>query len=292
VGEWRVGPIGSPASLLASVRLHLSGPEYFRHLLAKRRPDSNKGSYGHVLVVGGAPGKTGAAEMAGVAALRAGAGLVTVACSADRLFTPELMTASLAPAFDSLPVPNKDVIAMGPGLGVAPELVLETIARARVPLVLDADALNSLVGQTWRGGCCITPHPGEMARLAGTAVAEVQKDRLGIARAYAVDHGCTVVLKGHRTVIAFPDGRAWINPTGTAGMATGGTGDILTGLIAGFLAQSPSDAEAAVIAAVYLHGLAGELGARSLGEQALLATDLLTWLPEAIRVCRNVPNVL
>jgi NAD(P)H-hydrate epimerase len=159
-------------------------------------------------------------------------------------------------------------------------------------VVLDADALNSLAGQQWRARCFITPHPGEMSRLAGITVGEVQKDRLAAAMTYAAAHGCCVVLKGHRTVIAFPDGRAWINPTGTPGMATGGTGDILTGLIAGLIAQAPDEPDIALLAAVYLHGLAGQFGVRELGEQCLLATDLLTYLPEAIRACRELPDEL
>lgn len=293
MGRWSVGHIGSHESLMADVKLHLNGPRYFRQLLADRPLDSNKGSYGHVLVVGGAPGKAGAAEMAGLAALRSGAGLVTVACSADTMATPELMTGPLSSDFGSLPLKRKDVIAMGPGLGHAPNLVRETVDQSSVPLVLDADALNSLDGAKWRAGssfCVITPHPGEMARLAGAGIPDVQKDRLAIAQHYSAEHGCAVVLKGHRTVIAFPDGRAWINPTGSPAMATGGTGDILTGLIAGFIAQADKTPEAGVLAAVYLHGLAGRIGAGKLTEQCLLATDLLTYLPEAIRACRNLSD--
>jgi NAD(P)H-hydrate epimerase len=295
LGKWRVGHIGSPATLMERVKLHLNGPEYFRHLLTPRPPESNKGSYGHVLVVGGATGKTGAAEMAGVAALRAGAGLVTVACSADRLYTRELMTSPLPGNYAGLPLDRKSAIAIGPGLNLAPELVRETLEQSPLPLVIDADGLNSLAGQRWQTGpsfCVLTPHPGEMSRLTGMPVAEVQKDRLGVTRAYAAQQGCAVVLKGHRSVVAFPDGRAWINPTGTPGMATGGTGDILTGLIAGLLAQTTESPEAAVLAAVYLHGLAGELGVGVLGEHCLLATDLLTYLPEAIRASRNLPDEL
>jgi NAD(P)H-hydrate epimerase len=154
-------------------------------------------------------------------------------------------------------------------------------------MVIDADALNALAGHEWQApqqhARILTPHPGEMSRLSGLSVADVQADRLTAARAYASKHGCIVVLKGHRTVIAAADGRAWINPTGSPAMSTGGTGDILTGLIAGLLAQHPSQPLDATLAAVWLHGRAGEFGAARLTEPALLATDLLTYLPEAIR---------
>jgi NAD(P)H-hydrate epimerase len=136
----------------------------------------------------------------------------------------------------------------------------------------------------------LTPHPGEMARLTGKTTADIQADRIGVARAYATEHGVTLVLKGQRTVIAFPDGRAWINPTGTPAMGKGGSGDILTGLIAGLVAQFPERADQAVAAAVYLHGLAGQLGAQALGDKGLLATDLLQYLPDAMEECAQVPH--
>src|SRR5262249_4913585 len=135
----------------------------------------------------------------------------------------------------------------------------------------------------------LTPHPGEMSRLAASTVAEVQADRVGVARKFATERQVVLVLKGHRTLIAFPDGRVWINPTGSPSMATGGTGDILTGFVAGFLAQFPQQPDLAVAAAVYLHGLAGQLGAVELGEQALLATDLLRYFPRAVEECVRNP---
>jgi NAD(P)H-hydrate epimerase len=154
-----------------------------------------------------------------------------------------------------------------------------------VPMVVDADALNALAGSDWHGVGhlrVLTPHPGEMGRLTGKSIAEVQGDRVACARALAQERGVVLVLKGERTLIAFPDGHVWINPTGSPAMATGGTGDVLTGLVAGMLAQFPKEPELAVAAAVYLHGRAGELGAAELTEQAFLATDLLTYLPDAI----------
>jgi ADP-dependent NAD(P)H-hydrate dehydratase / NAD(P)H-hydrate epimerase len=296
VGEWVVGAIGTPASLLDSVQVHLTQPADFAALLAPRNRDGNKGKYGHVLVIGGAEGKTGAAEMAGLAALRAGAGLVTVACSDQRLRHPELMTAPLPHDRNALSeaAERKTVLAVGPGLGTsdeAKELVGRVLDECGQPTVIDADALNILAAMKWDEPgrpVVLTPHPGEMSRLTGLGIPEIQADRIGVAREYARGHGCVLVLKGEGTVIAFPDGRAWINPTGSPAMATGGSGDILTGITAGFLAQFPDNPEPAILAAVYLHGLAGELGAKSLGEQALIATDLLRYLPEAMRACARL----
>ncbi|MCC7176098.1 MAG: NAD(P)H-hydrate dehydratase [Bryobacterales bacterium] len=308
VGELHVCPIGSPAWLFEddeSVWLSVVEPAMFRALLAPRPRGSHKGDFGHVLVVGGSRGKTGAAAMAGMSALRAGAGLVTVAsaqCAVPVIaaHAPELMTEPLAEtagggialqAAEELRslVKGKDVVALGPGLGADPEtaaLVRRMAAETPQYLVIDADGLNALAGAEFKGSNLIlTPHPGEMARLAGIRPAEVQADRLAVARDFAVARGLALVLKGQRTLIAFPDGRVWVNPTGSPAMATGGSGDVLTGLIAGFLAQAPQEAEAAIAAGVYLHGLAGELGAKALGEQALVATDLLEFLPEAVDEC-------
>jgi NAD(P)H-hydrate epimerase len=152
-------------------------------------------------------------------------------------------------------------------------------------MVVDADALNALAGQRSRfeGPRIFTPHPGEMSRLTGKTIAEIQQDRIGAARAYSTEHHVYLVLKGDRSVIAFPDGRVWINPTGSPSMATGGTGDVLTGMIAGLVAQFPKQLEQALIAAVYLHGRSGELGADVLGEKSFMATDLFEFLPEAMR---------
>jgi NAD(P)H-hydrate epimerase len=286
MGEIRVAPIGTPDSLLETT-LHVTNFADFQAVLAPRARDTNKGTYGHVLVVGGAEGKTGAAEMAGLAALRAGAGLVTVACSDARLRTPELMTSPLPRDAHALhaAAERKIVVAVGPGLGLDAAEVVCAALDLPLPVVLDADALNLIAGSDWRGTATrvITPHPGEMARLCGCTIAEIQADRVAAARAYAAQHNAIVVLKGHRSITAFPDGRAFVNPTGSPAMATGGSGDILTGLIAGLLAQF--DVEPAVLGAVYLHGLAGELGAAALGEPALIATDLLQYLPEAMRAC-------
>jgi NAD(P)H-hydrate epimerase len=166
------------------------------------------------------------------------------------------------------------------------EVVRRLVAETPQYVVVDADALNALAGTGFRGrNLVLTPHPGEMGRLTGRRPAEVQADRLSVARTFARERGLTLVLKGQRTLLAFADGRVWVNPTGSPAMATGGSGDILTGLMAGLLAQSPQAADTAIAAAVYLHGRAGELGAAALGERPLIATDLLEFLPEAMEEC-------
>lgn len=315
-GKLHVVPIGSPAGLFEeddSIYLSLIEPAWFGPLLAPRAPGAHKGDFGHVLVVGGSRGKTGAAAMAGLAALRAGAGLVTVATAESALpviagHAPELMTEPLAEtdsggissrAFDygrmAALVERKSVLALGPGIGSHPETVdfaRRLVAEFPAPMVIDADGLNALAGVRFQPVAprILTPHPGEMARLCALTAGQVQADRVGVARSFAVERGLTVVLKGQRSLIAFPDGRVWINPTGTPAMASGGSGDILTGLIAGLLAQYPTRAELAVAAAVYLHGLAGELGAAELGEKALIATDLVSFLPEAMEECARVSD--
>jgi NAD(P)H-hydrate epimerase len=307
VGELRVGAIGSPPELYAGAWLELLEPAMFRELLAPRQPAGHKGDYGHVLVVAGSRGKTGAAAMAGMAALRTGAGLVTVASAQSAIaeiaaHAPELMTEPL-PETESGSIAlnatlealahGMSVVAMGPGLGRAPQIaaMVQTLTAAfEGPMVLDADALVGQIAGTPARPRILTPHPGEMARLTGKSIAEIQADRLGAARAYATEHGVTLVLKGQRTVIAFPDGRVWINPTGTPAMGKGGSGDILTGIVAGMVAQFPERADQAVAAAVYLHGLAGQLGAQALGEKCLLATDLLRYLPQAMEDCAGLPH--
>lgn len=279
VGKMIVADIGIPQEFLQS-DLHLSEFHDFAPLFKPRKRDSNKGMYGHVLVIGGAPGKSGAAAMAGLAALRAGAGLVSVACADSSKLVPELMTES----FEHFSLERKTVIAVGPGLGPAQELVANLMAVAKVPLVIDADGLNSIAGTDFRGHgvqTILTPHPGEMARLVGGKFT----DRLTTAREFARERNVCLVLKGQGTLIALPDGNVWVNPTGSPSMAKGGTGDILTGMIAGMVAQHPDDIANAVRAAVWLHGRAGELGAEEWTDKCLLATELLNYLPRAMREC-------
>jgi len=307
-----VAEIGSPQeAIVSALRLNVITSHELAALVAPRPVESNKGSYGHVLVVGGSLGKAGAAAMAGSAALRAGAGLSTVATPRSVLatvagFQAELMTEPL-PETDAGTISanaqnqieelakGKSVLAIGPGISRNPqtsELVRALVVKLRTPMVVDADGLNAFEGRTeelnGKGRTLvITPHPGEMARLAASTIADVQKDRLGVARKFAREHELIVVLKGHRTLVVRPDGEAWVNMTGNPGMATGGTGDILTGMTAGMIAQNTKNPFAAVLAAVHLHGLAGDVMRERVGEHSLVATDLLRGLPEAFRRTQN-----
>ncbi len=278
LGELRICPIGSPERLLAS-HLHLSEPRDFDAVLAPRARDAHKGNFGHVLIVGGERGKTGAAEMAGLAALRAGAGWVSVHSEAASL-PAELMA---APHLDDLS--KYTVLAVGPGLGANPQ-ARDLYRNARQPMVVDADALNTLAKAKLPPAPALrvfTPHPAEMRRLQPKAIG----DRVADARAYAVENGIVLVLKGQRSLIAFPDGQVFVNPTGTPALAKAGSGDILTGLIASLLAQFPLFPQPAILAAVWLHGKAGEVAEKHLTERCVIATDLLTYLPHAFRDLLN-----
>jgi hydroxyethylthiazole kinase-like uncharacterized protein yjeF len=317
-GKLRIVPIGTPPELLENNRdlwLALSEPALFRHLLLPRVSDSNKGSYGHALIFAGARGKTGAASMSGLAALRAGAGLSTVASAESAIdaiasYAPEVMTEPL-PETETGSISNrgletgvlaailekKTVVACGPGLGSHPEtiqFIRRLVDEVDQPMVIDADALNALARKEFHGSAVrvLTPHPGEMARMVRRSIPEVQADRLGMAQAFATERNAWLVLKGSRSVVAAPDGRVWINPTGSPALATGGTGDVLTGMIAGLIAQFPNQIEACVLAGVYLHGRAGELGAAQIGEQSFTATDIFRYLPEAIREAADLSNSL
>ena len=313
-GPILVTGIGTPpAAVQSSLGLHAITAADIQPALSQRPPDSHKGAFGHVLVVGGSLGKSGAAAMAGMAALRSGAGLVTVATPRSVVasvagFAPELMTEPLPEtsdgtiALDALGKleeieENKSVVAVGPGLSRHPdsaEFVRLLAAKCKLPLVIDADGLNAFEAKTdelhgRNRPLIITPHPGEMARLTGSSTALVQKDRIKVARDFAATHNCIVILKGSHTVVADHDGNAWINTTGNPGMATGGTGDILTGMVAGLVAQVVSGKLKSdharlmqrVLAAVYLHGLAGDLARDRMGEYSLIATDILRFLPAA-----------
>lgn len=311
-GPTVIAPIGSPPEAIVSqLGLHLSTPMDFAALLAPRAREGNKGKYGHVVVIGGSVGKAGAAAMAGFAALRAGAGLSTVATPKSVLSTvasyhPEVMTEPLAETEHGtislravgLPLDallKLKTIAIGPGItrnSETAEFVRTVVTRGDKSLVVDADALNAFEGTAdklnGRGRTVvITPHPGEMSRLTGLTIAEIQTNRLDVARKFAREHVLIVVLKGHRTLIAAPDGNVWVNPTGNPGMATGGTGDVLTGMVAGLIAQHPQHALEATALAVYLHGLAGDIAAASVGEGSLVATDLVRFLPQAFAQVRT-----
>jgi ADP-dependent NAD(P)H-hydrate dehydratase / NAD(P)H-hydrate epimerase len=310
-----VAPIGSPEeAMVSTLGVHWAGSS-LQMVQAPRAAAANKGNFGHVLIVGGSVGRSGAPAMTSLATLRAGAGLVTVAAPAPIVpqvaaIAPELMTwpleASLtggiaaenasAEALAAV-LERKTVIAVGPGLGQRGETVdffSALLRQSKVPLVIDADALNILAAERMlleelagmaHGGRIVvmTPHPGEMARLAEKSVAEIQANRLQVARAFARHNSVTLVLKGARTIIAHPDGAVAVNTSGNPGMAKGGSGDLLTGLIAGLIAQYNDDPQRAVEAAVYLHGLASDMAVRRSDEHTLLATDCLRYLPRAFR---------
>jgi NAD(P)H-hydrate epimerase len=292
-----VAPIGSPDDAIQSAT-NLTWAGASKAITERpRTPDANKGLYGHVLIAAGGRGKSGAPAMASLAALRAGAGLVTAAVPQSILatvaaITPELMTlplqegpsgeiaaSNLEPERLRTLIERATVLAMGPGMGPEPEeFVLGMIEKTTLPLVVDADALNILAKHPdkidGRGRTVVlTPHPGEMARLTGISTKEVQANREPLAREFATQHNVTVVLKGWRTLIAHPDGRIAINSTGNPGMAKGGSGDILTGIVAALLAQHPEHPAEAVEAAVYLHGLAADFAVREQDEHTMLATD-------------------
>lgn len=300
--------IGTPEeAIVSSLGLEVITTADLPIITTPRPADAHKGSFGHALIFGGSLGRSGAAAMAGMAALAVGAGLSTVATPRSALanvaaFAPELMTepleeteagtASGAALTGLLPLlKDKTVVAVGPGLSrhsATVWAVREFLRKCDLPVVLDADGLNAFEGavQELDGGkraLVLTPHPGEMGRLTALKTAEVQQKRVEIAREFARQHKAIVVLKGHRTVVAEPDGKAWINLTGNPGMAKGGTGDVLTGMIAGLVAQHPKRIMEAVLAGVYLHGLAGDIAVQQTGERSLLATSLLTAIPGAFR---------
>lgn len=313
VGELVVADLGIPPRLVDEVeepagRLELLVGEELAGLLPPRERGGHKGSYGHALLVAGAPGKAGAAILAARGAVRAGAGLVTIGVPEPILPTVDLgsiesMTLGLPAEGSGLlaeeaaervleAAKGKAVLALGPGLGQEPGAVAairRMVLEAPLPVVADADAVNAFAGRAGdlkdrTHGTVLTPHPGELGRLLGIPAAEVQADRLAVARRAAEATGAVVVLKGSLTLVAAPGGEAWINPTGNPGMATGGSGDVLTGMLAGLLAQREAfalDLLDAVLLAVYLHGLAGDLAAARMGEQALAAGDLLDFLPAA-----------
>ncbi len=307
-GRVRIGDIGIPAAYSdqGSSPLSLLVESDMERLLPERRASAHKGTFGHAAIVAGSVGKTGAAALAAKAALRIGAGLVSVATPAGINATleakllevmtapmPETKAHTLARSgLDRLLafVSSRTAAAIGPGLSTHPEtvdLVQAMIPRLDKPTVLDADALNALVGKTrllsdGKAPLVLTPHPGEMARLVEDATPEsINRDRIGTASRLATTCGVVVILKGARTVIAKSDGEAAICPTGNAGMATAGTGDVLTGMVAGLLAQRLSPWDAAR-AGVYLHGLAGDLAAAEIGQAGMIAGDLLERIPRAV----------
>ncbi|MBI3952283.1 MAG: NAD(P)H-hydrate dehydratase [Acidobacteria bacterium] len=314
-GQLVVAPIGSPDSLVAAsgATLNLVEPAQIESWLdqTRRTPMSHKGTFGHALLVAGSRGKPGAACLAAEAALRAGVGLVTVGTvsSAQPIIvshTAEAMTEKLDETNEgtisetaierilSLAA-DRDVLALGPGLTTheSTRRLIQTVIRRRSrPTLVDADGLNCLAPwpEDLSGSgvpLVLTPHPGEMARLIQSTNREVLADRVAVAQAFAIKHSVILVLKGNRTLVASPDGQVYINPTGNAGLATAGTGDVLTGMMAGFLAQKPDYPLESVIAAVYLHGLAGDMAAAQIGMRSMTASDVTRHLGEALRQVAN-----
>lgn len=307
-GELLVSDIGFPADLLeAADGIGWCGRIHARSLLRPRRKGCHKGENGRILIIAGSTGKTGAAHLAASAAVRGGAGLVTLAVPAAldpilEVKTTEAMTLPVGPAescrFTTADLPalreaarGADVVALGPGIGLFDDttpFVAGIVSGTDRPMVLDADALNaisldlSILRGRPPGSIVITPHPGEMARLCGTSIREVERDRAGGARAFAREHGVVVVLKGGGTVVAHPDGRCAVNTTGNPGMASGGMGDVLTGLVAALLGQGYEAFHAALLA-VHLHGLAADLVMEERGMIGMTATDVHETIPRAYR---------
>ena len=299
-GRIRIVDIGIPADLEAGeeVYLRMSEPADFKALLARRQPAAHKGDFGHVLVVAGSFEKPGAGILASFAALKAGAGLCTAAVPPRNrdlyvLAHPEVMTLPYEkPEEVGARLGDFSCLLAGPGMGDSPatlRTVTLLLQKAKVPLVLDADALNVLAGRMdlLRGPrtrpLVLTPHPGEFARLLGRSIKEVQLQRLPLAREFAMTHGVFLVLKGHHTLTVSPHGTVWVNPTGNPGMATAGSGDVLGGMIAGFIAQFhlkfPMDVILA--AAVFLHGYAGDLAVQQIGELGLTAGNITAFIPKS-----------
>lgn len=305
-GELKVVDIGIPLTGRKefSSHVHLLDEAEAQALLPERSTIGHKGKFGHLLVLAGSPGKTGAAALAGNAAVRSGCGLVTVATAAT---VHDIIEVKLTEAM-SCPLPDqgglislqaqseieqllveRQALAIGPGLGQSAdlaELIKLLITFSTVPMVVDADGLNLLAMHLEclqeRSGqpLILTPHPGEMARLSGVSVSEIEANRFEVAQDFAVKQGVVLLLKGARTIIAAPDGRININSTGNDGLASGGSGDVLTGLIGGLLAQGMDGFSAATLGA-WLHGRAAELVADFQGTAGMSASDLLSQLPVA-----------
>ena len=311
MGEVQILDISIPPQAIEEQEVGVAWLELedIQSLLPHRPTNTHKGDYGHTLVVAGSRGKGGAAGLAGLAALRAGAGLVTLAvpesCHQALEFNPlETMSLALpetksgclsAKALDAIMenLEGKSVLAIGPGLSTEKEtlqLLEALLPRVTCPLVIDADAINGLAKHEYlieklQTEAVLTPHPKEMSRLSGWPVADILEHRIERTREFAVQHGVTCLLKGARTLLGFADGTVMINPTGNPGMATAGSGDVLTGVIAGLISQGLS-VPSATAAGAYIHGLAGDLYAESVHEIPLTAGDLLNTLPHAIkRIC-------
>lgn len=307
-GKVYVADITTPKFLEKDITSELITYDTIRRILKPRSQDTHKGTYGHLFILAGSPGKTGAATLAAQGALRAGTGLVTVGI--PRSLNP-IMAQKLTEAMTE-PLPEtesgtfgeksieatlkittssrKTALAVGPGISTTQdtaEFLYETLKNSPVPIVVDADGItliarNLQMLKELKAPIVLTPHPGEMSRLIGKTGEDVQKNRIGVARDFSSMYNVYTVLKGARTVISTPDSRVFINPTGNPGMASGGMGDILTGIIGGFLAQGYSPEDACVLG-VFCHGLSGDFVARKKGEAGIIAGDVANSLPETLR---------
>jgi NAD(P)H-hydrate epimerase len=308
IGELTIVDISVPDSIIneQNININIIEKEYIRGLLPARYSNSNKGDYGKVFVIAGSTGMTGAAALAGLAALRSGSGLVTVGIpkSLNAIMEVKLTEAMTLPLEDEKKgvlsyacigqIFNKinkvDVLVFGPGLSTNPcifDILKDILKQSKIPIIIDADGINALstnINVLKECNCpvIITPHPGEMSRLTGYDVEYIQSNRIEVARNFAKEWNVTVVLKGARTVIAYSNQDVFINCTGNAGMATGGTGDVLSGVIASLVGQG-LDVDKAAVAGVYIHGLAGDISAGIKGEHGLIATDVIEALPSAIQ---------
>ncbi len=297
-GELVIRQIGFPKQLLEdeALSLHYLTDSDIKKLLPKRPLTAHKGTNGHLLVVGGSEGMTGAAVLASLAGLRAGCGFVTAGVRQDLSIPEKPAEVMLMPWPELIRTWDKfQGFVFGPGLSRLEDgesFLFELLEHAEAPLVIDADGLNLLannpkLSKQFRQPIVLTPHPGEMSRLTGMSIAEIQADRITVARRFATEWKVTVVLKGARTIIAAPDGRTFINPTGNPGMATAGTGDVLAGIIGGLIAQGLEATNAAIVG-TYLHGLAGDIAASQLGPIGIIASDLISVLPNAMKKVFNV----
>ena len=310
-GRLYVADLTTPKALEENIPFEMLTHSNMRALVGKRPADTHKGTYGHLFILAGSPGKSGAAALASMGALRAGTGLVTVGIpeslnSIMEIKTTEAMTeplpetaqgtfgmVSISRAMEIMAA-KKTAVAIGPGITVtddARDFLYEIIKASPVPLLVDADAItlvakNPGILKKAKSPVVLTPHPGEMSRLAGISTADVQADRIGVSLKFAREHGVYVILKGARSLVSCPDGKAFVNTTGNPGMAAGGMGDVLTGITGGFLAQGMS-AESACKLGVFAHAAAGDRAASERGEAGITASDLADALPAVIK---NIPT--
>lgn len=311
-GDLVVADIGIPNLAIEhfEINTHILNKHCISALIPIRSRDTNKGGYGRVLIISGSTGMTGAGCLTAKAALRSGAGLVYlgVPSGLSHIFAASVTEAITVPFDDDgsgrlsrnlidkldTVIKRKDVIAVGPGLSVnddITDIVSSIIEKAEAPLVIDADALNAVsadigVLKRLKGPAVMTPHPGEMSRLMGISIEDIQSNRMEVAREFAIRWKVITVLKGSKTVVAMPDGALYLNPTGNPGMATAGSGDVLTGIIAALIGQGLKPQDAA-IAGVYLHGLAGDMACVKKGEYGMIAGDIIEELPHAITSCKT-----